>query len=139
MAKPLRLLWRVDEVDPNTMFLQPAPIILPREMLKGLGNLHLQTRVTGMLPVNSLGQVTTALGQALPTMLVFSRADVNDAMTTVFQMLFTFAVSIAGLAFVAGAVLIANATGLTMVERRREDWAVQGSWIYQRTHHASDA
>ena len=108
------------EVDPNTMFLQPAPIILPREMLKGLGDSHLQTRVTGMLPVNSLGQVTTALGQALPTMLVFSRADVNDAMTTVFQTLFTFAVSIAGLAFVAGAVLIANATGLTMVERRRE-------------------
>ncbi len=108
------------EVDPNSTFLQPAPIIVSREVLQGLGNEHLQTRVTGMFPVNSLSQVTDALGQALPTMLVFSRADLNDAMTTVFQSLFTFAASIAGLAFVAGAVLIANATGLTMVERRRE-------------------
>ncbi|MBA3868900.1 MAG: FtsX-like permease family protein [Anaerolineae bacterium] len=108
------------EVDPNSMFLQPAPIIVSTEILQGLGDAYLQTRVTGMFPVNSLSRVTTALGQALPTMLVFSRADVNDAMTAVFQTLFTFAVSIAGLAFVAGAVLIANATGLTMVERRRE-------------------
>jgi putative ABC transport system permease protein len=108
------------EVDPNSMFLQPAPIIMSQETLQGLGNEHLQTRVVGMFPVNSLAQATTALGQSLPTMLVFSRADLNDAMTTVFQTLFTFAASIAGLAFVAGAVLIANATGLTMVERRRE-------------------
>ncbi len=108
------------EVDPNSMFLQPAPVIVPLQMLQGLGDEHLQTRITGVFPVNLLSQVTDALGQALPTMLVFSRADLNDAMTTVFQSLFTFAASIAGLAFVAGAVLIANATGLTMVERRRE-------------------
>jgi putative ABC transport system permease protein len=41
-------------------------------------------------------------------------------MTTVFQSLFAFAASIAGLAFVAGAILIANAAGLNVVERRRE-------------------
>jgi putative ABC transport system permease protein len=34
--------------------------------------------------------------------------------------LFSFAASIAGLALVAGAVLIANSAGLTVIERRRE-------------------
>lgn len=108
------------EIDPNSMFLQSEPVIVPLHLVRDFGIDHLQTRVTGMLPENSLSQVTAALGQSLPAMLVFSRADVNDAMVTVFQTLFIFAVSIAGLAFVAGAVLIANATGLTMVERRRE-------------------
>jgi putative ABC transport system permease protein len=56
----------------------------------------------------------------LPDVFVFSRADLNDAATAGFQSMFMFAVSIAGLAFVAGAVLIANAAGLTVIERRRE-------------------
>lgn len=103
----------------NSLSLQSAPVIVSSQLLQSF-NTRLQIRVMGMFPVNSLSQSTTALGQELPNVLVFSRADLNDAMNTTFQSLFTFAASIAGLAFVAGAVLIANATGLTVVERRLE-------------------
>jgi len=103
----------------NSLSLQSAPVIVSSQLLQSF-NTRLQIRVMGMFAVNSLSQSTTALGQQLPNVLVFSRADLNDAMNTTFQSLFTFAASIAGLAFVAGAVLIANATGLTVVERRLE-------------------
>lgn len=97
-----------------------SPLIIPRRIVQTLGGDNIQTRVIGTFPVASLSEVTTALGESLPTMLVFSRADMNDSMTSTYQALFTFAASVAGLAFVAGAVLIANSTGLSMIERRRE-------------------
>jgi len=67
-----------------------------------------------------LDGVTTALGTALPQTLVVSRADLNARMAQAYTNLFAFVVAVAGLAFVAGAVLIANAVGLALVERRRE-------------------
>lgn len=103
----------------NSLLMQTAPVIVSSQFLEGFGT-RLQTRIMAMFPVNTLNASTTALGQSLTDALVFSRADLNDAMNTVFQSLFTFAASIAGLAFVAGAVLIANATGLTVIERRLE-------------------
>jgi putative ABC transport system permease protein len=103
----------------NSMTLEEPPIIVSSRLLQEFRT-RLQVRVMGMFPVSALSDVTHTLGQSLPNVLVFSRADLNDAMNTTFQSLFTFAASIAGLAFVAGAVLIANATGLTVVERRLE-------------------
>jgi putative ABC transport system permease protein len=78
------------------------------------------TRVQGMFAVEALDAATTALGQALPDALVVSLADKNAVAVAGFSALSTFATSIAGLAFVAGAVLIANVAGLAVVERRRE-------------------
>lgn len=97
---------------------QSGQIIVPRRLAQTFGQ-H-QARVMGQFPAETLREVTITLGQALPEVLFLSRADLNDAMVATYQSLFTFAVAIAGLAFVAGAVLIANAAGLTVVERRRE-------------------
>ena len=97
-----------------------SALIVPRLVTQAIGGENIQVRLVGEFPVESLDSTTTAIGQALPNMLVFSRADVNDRLTTVYRSLFIFAFSVAGLAFVAGAVLIANAAGLTVVERRRE-------------------
>jgi putative ABC transport system permease protein len=49
-----------------------------------------------------------------------SRADVNAATQSGIENLFAFVVATAGLALVAGGVLIANSVGLAMLERRRE-------------------
>ena len=89
-------------------------------MLQSVGEDRTQTRVIGTFSVSMLRDATDALGRALPNALVFSRVDLNDALTATYQALFTFAGAIAGLAFVAGGVLIANAAGLTVIERRRE-------------------
>jgi putative ABC transport system permease protein len=102
------------------MSFPAAPLVIPRRFMQRFADVPLQTRVFGQFPVDSLRQVTTTLGQALPEMLVFSRADINDALIAQLQAFFTCAVSVAGLAFVAGGVLIANAAGLNIVERYRE-------------------
>jgi putative ABC transport system permease protein len=107
-------------VDSNPMTFQRAPVVVPRHLMQQFGDNPIQTRVFGQFPANSLSQVTTALGQALPEMMVFSLADLNDALISQLQAFFTCAVSVAGLAFVAGGVLIANAAGLNIVERYRE-------------------
>jgi putative ABC transport system permease protein len=102
------------------MSFQAAPLVVPRQVVQRFADIPLQTRVFGTFPADSLSQVTTTLGQALPGMLIFSRADINDALVAQLQAFFTCAVSVAGLAFVAGGVLIANAAGLNIVERYRE-------------------
>jgi len=107
-------------VDSNSMSFQAAPLVVPRQLMQRFADIPLQTRVFGKFPVDSLSQATTVLGQALPEMLVFSRADINDALIAQLQAFFICAASVAGLAFVAGAVLIANAAGLNIVERYRE-------------------
>lgn len=107
-------------VDSNPMSFQSPPLVVPRQVVHRFTSISPQTRVFGEFPVGFLNQVTTTLGQALPEMLVFSRADLNDALIGQLQAFFTCAVSIAGLAFVAGGVLIANAAGLNIVERYRE-------------------
>ena len=105
--------------NPMTMF-EAAPLVVPRQLLRRFGDIPLQTRVFGQFPVDSLREATTSLGQALPEMLVFSLADLNDTLIGQLQAFFACAISVAGLAFVAGAVLIANAAGLNIVERYRE-------------------
>ncbi len=71
-------------------------------------------------PSDQLPSLSEALGRALPTTTVISLADANDAIQRIFRDLLTLAITVAGLALVAGAILIANAVGLAMVERRRE-------------------
>ncbi len=64
--------------------------------------------------------VTAALGRAFPRSVVVGKQTFNDAMQRTFENLFMFVAAVAALALVAGAVLIANAVGLSMIERRRE-------------------
>lgn len=95
-------------------------IIVAPETAVHLGGERTQVEVVASVPVGSLDALTDSLGETLPDALVFSKADVNNLLIGSYRTLFTFAVSVAGLAFVAGAILIANAAALTIVERRRE-------------------
>ncbi len=104
----------------NSLAASGASVIVPRHVAEALGGAHTQVQVIGEFPVASLETVTTAIGSALPNALVFSRADLNDSLASSYRTLSIFAISVAGLAFVAGAVLIANSAGLSVVERRGE-------------------
>ncbi len=104
----------------NSIAASRASVIVPRHVAEALGGQRTQMQVIGEFPVAALQAATTAIGGALPDTLVFSRANLNDWQATTYRTLFTFAISMAGLAFVAGAVLIANSAGLTVVERRSE-------------------
>lgn len=85
-----------------------------------LGGPAAQVNFTGQLAEGRLGAVEQALGRDAPEALLLSRADLNSAMRGVIESLFAFVVAIAGLALVAGGVLIANSVGLAMLDRRRE-------------------
>ena len=103
-----------------SMTLQVSPLIVSRRVVESFDGDQLQARVIGKFPVSALNDAATTLGRALPNAMLLSRADLNEAGVAGFQALFMFAAAVAGLAFVAGAVLIANTAGLTVVERRRE-------------------
>lgn len=74
----------------------------------------------GQLPEDRLDRVADAVGRAVPEALVLSQADLNSAFLRELESVYAFIVAVAGLALVAGAVLIANSVGLAMLERRRE-------------------
>lgn len=74
----------------------------------------------GHVDSTSLQSVAANIGGALPQIVVISQTDINEARNRIFEGLFAFAIGIAALALVAGTILIANAVGLAMVERRRE-------------------
>ncbi|MDQ6695111.1 MAG: FtsX-like permease family protein [Chloroflexota bacterium] len=98
----------------------PTAIILTAAAALRLGGPATSLVYTGHVPLSRLSAATNAIGQALPQAIVVSQADLNDARNHIFEGLFAFAAGLAGLALVAGAILIANAVGLAMVERRRE-------------------
>ena len=52
--------------------------------------------------------------------MVVSKGDFNDLLVRAYTSLFMFVAGMSGLAFLAGVVLIANAVGLALVERKRE-------------------
>jgi putative ABC transport system permease protein len=79
-----------------------------------------QVNFSGDVEAGRLGVLKSALQAAAPDALLLSRADLNAATQSGIENLFAFVVAIAGLALVAGGVLIANSVGLAMLERRRE-------------------
>jgi putative ABC transport system permease protein len=95
-------------------------LIVSKELALRLG--RSQTRVTFALPVpaDRLVQTSETLGRALPETQVVTAAELNAYLTQGLRSLFWFAVAMAGLAILAGAVLVANTVGLAMVERKRE-------------------
>ncbi len=88
--------------------------------MRELGGTQVAAQVIGQAAPQQSRQTGTALSTALPDALVLTTADFNDSFTRTITNLFLFVIAIAGLALVAGAVLIANAVGLALVERRRE-------------------
>ncbi len=74
-----------------------------------------------------------AIGQTFPDGMVFSRLDIERLINGVFLSLFWFVVGMSALAGLAGVVLISNAVGMALVERRREMGMLQ-SIGYRRGH-----
>ncbi len=95
-------------------------LLMNKQAFDSLESTASSLTVISSIPTDQLSNVTEALGSSLPSTTVISLADVNEVIQRNFKNLFTLAVAVAGLALVAGAVLIANSVGLAMVERKRE-------------------
>jgi putative ABC transport system permease protein len=104
--------------DPEQSILPTTDaLIVSRELARQFDP---QVRLMAMFDAAVLDATTTQLGQALPEALVFSRADLNARLSSSYAAIHRFAVSLGGLAFLTGAVLIANSAGLNALQRRRE-------------------
>lgn len=104
----------------SDFFSAPRGFLAGPDLARALGIGEAPTNFLAALPEDALDAAAPALGDLLPSSLVISKRDINDFLVATYQSLFMFVVAIAGLALVAGTVLIANAVSLAMVERRRE-------------------
>lgn len=72
------------------------------------------------LPMDQVSAVTQQLGQALPQTTVISMPDYQSSFIYQYQNLFVFVAAMAGLAILAGILLVANSVSLAMLDRRYE-------------------
>jgi hypothetical protein len=75
---------------------------------------------TAVVETGRLAALERELQRTAPDALLLTRADLDAVTQSAIESLFAFVVAIAGLALVAGGVLIANSVGLAMLDRRRE-------------------
>lgn len=87
---------------------------------RSLADAQSNLTVSAAIPVERAELLVDRLGAELPRAMVLSRRDFNDLLIRSYTSLFFFVAGMAGLAFLAGVVLIANAVGLALVERKRE-------------------
>ncbi|MBC8162868.1 MAG: FtsX-like permease family protein [Roseiflexaceae bacterium] len=106
-------------LNPDIQLSQPGLLALDTTV-RELGGDQTVVQVIGQAVPDQLRQIGGASNTALPNAMVLTSADFNDALIRTFTSLFLFVLAVAGLALVAGAVLIANAVGLALIERRRE-------------------
>jgi putative ABC transport system permease protein len=104
----------------------PVSAVLEREGVKDVHRFvtapgkAAQVSFTGRVDERRLDAIAKSLGHEAPDTLMLTRPDLSSAMQGELESLFAFVVATAGLALVAGGVLIANSVGLAMLDRRRE-------------------
>lgn len=95
-------------------------LVLSAEDLRGLGGEALAVSTMLTVAPHDLDRVTERLSAAVPDALVVSRRDQSAFINMAYRSLFRFVVGVSALALLAGCVLVANAVGLALIERRRE-------------------
>jgi putative ABC transport system permease protein len=99
---------------------RPTAIATSAETVRSIGSARAAVVATAAVQVANLDQAIERLSRELPAAMVLSKGDFNDLVVRAYTSLFMFVAGMAGLAFLAGVVLIANAVGLALVERKRE-------------------
>jgi hypothetical protein len=97
-----------------------AGLLVSQELLLDLAREDVSITLAAEGKSSELEEIGEAAGRALPQATVITSFDVDNVFSSMLRSLFTFAISMAGLAFIAAAVLIANSVSLGMIERRYE-------------------
>jgi putative ABC transport system permease protein len=119
-VRELSLAGFYEQNTENMMLMMQRSLIVDQAVVSDLNGGSSTAIYESEVVVSKLEQATKVLGTALPDAIVISAADVRAVMQGILFSLLSFVITIAGFALVAGAVLIANAVGLAMIERRRE-------------------
>jgi putative ABC transport system permease protein len=104
----------------SALALDAGGLLVPQRVAAELGGVATSLSMTGQANEDQLTAATRAMRAALPQAIVVNIDDLNEIFNRTLNNLFVFVIAVAGLALAAGAVLIANAVGLSMLQRQRE-------------------
>jgi hypothetical protein len=104
----------------RSLLPEPEGILVSSETLQTLTGENALALVAAEVRPRQLEAAAQEVSAAVPEMMVTTTTDLNESFRGTFRNLSTFAVGMAGLALVAGGVLIANAVSLAMIERQYE-------------------
>jgi putative ABC transport system permease protein len=104
----------------RSLLPQPEGILVSAETLRTFGREDAVALAAAEVPAQALDASAQQIGADVPAMMVITANDVNESFQSTVRNLSTFAVAMAGLALLAGTVLIANAVSLAMIRRRYE-------------------
>lgn len=112
-------IYRPRSVD-SLLFNSPDAVVMHRDLLNRLNPNQVRLMLATELPVNRLTAESDRIGAAFPQALLINSSDLNSSFISTIHNLYVFAVALAGLALLAGVMLMANAIGLAIVDRQRE-------------------
>ncbi len=110
----------------------PVGLLLPNALSLGLAPPD-TLQYAAKAPAGRLQSVSTALGNTLPHVTVINLVAYAARFTQVYHNLFIFAAAMAGLALLAGILLVANSVSLAMLDRRYEIGVLKAVG-YTRSH-----
>ncbi len=97
------------------------PVLGTRDTVQSLSPAGLAQSVFYLkVSASSIGKALSAIGQAAPNAFVLNLANLGDYIDQYLNYTLLVLTTIAGLSLLAGIIIIANAVGLAMLERRRE-------------------
>ncbi len=108
-----------------------APIV-NRATLASLGIDQPQVTVYAIVDQKREADIAQQIGDQFPQTMTLTRTDVMGEINQTFTNLLGFAVAMAGLALLAGVMLIANVVSLSMIERRFEIGVMKSVGYTQR-------
>ncbi len=116
---------------PERLPLTPG-LLMPADLLGGLAQ---PDQVTYFLqvPAARLDALCASLANALPNATVINLQDYADRYVQTYHNLFVLALSMSGLALLAGVLLVANSVSLAMLDRRYEIGVLKSTG-YSRAH-----
>ena len=107
------------EVNFDRMFLPELGVLMPVELSQSIAPPD-QVQFYARMQPSQLTSSARTLGTALPQATIINVVAYAARFTSQYHNLFVFAVSMASLALVAGALLMANSVSLAMLDRRFE-------------------
>lgn len=107
------------EVDFGRAFISRTGVLLPTDLSQSIAPPD-QVQYFAHVPAERLSSIARELGKNLTGATVINMVAYNARFTRQYHNLFLFAVSMASLALLAGALLMANSVSLSMLDRRYE-------------------
>ena len=104
----------------SPLLSENSGLLTSKDLVTQLGGPQTRLLVAGEVGLDRLTETSTKIGQSMQDVMVVTSLDYNNYRTGRVRNFFIFAVAMAGLAILAGLVLVANTVGLAMIYRQRE-------------------